>query len=88
MPNTIYDNGLDRSAANFAPLTPLTFVERTATVFPDLPAIVYGSGLRAIRRNWRDLYARSRQLAHALVNAGIGRGDTVAVMLPNTPEMV
>ncbi len=88
MPNMIYDNGLDRSAANFAPLTPLTFVERTATVFPDLPAIVHGSGLRAIRRNWRDLYARSRRLAHALVNAGIGRGDTVAVMLPNTPEMV
>jgi fatty-acyl-CoA synthase len=88
VPNTIYDNGLDKTAANHAPLSPLTFVERTATVFPDLPAIVHGSGARAIRRNWRDLYARSRQLAHALVKAGIGRGDTVAVMLPNTPEMV
>ena len=88
MPNTIYDTGLDKSAANFTPLSPLTFVERAATVFPDLPAIIYGGGKDAVRRDWRELYGRSRQLAHALAKAGIGRGDTVAVMLPNTPEMV
>jgi len=57
-------------------------------VFPDLPAVVQGSGARAIRRTWREVYARSRRLAHALARIGIGRGDTVAAMLPNTPAMV
>ncbi len=85
---TIYDSGLDRNPANYAVLTPLSFVERSATVFPDLPAIVHGSGTRAIRRSWREVCARSRQLAHALAGAGIEHGDTVAVMLPNTPAMV
>jgi fatty-acyl-CoA synthase len=88
MPKTIYDVGLDRNPANFAALSPLGFVERSATVFPDLAAVVHGSGARLIRRTWREVYARSRQLAHALVRSGISRGDTVAVMLPNTPEMV
>jgi fatty-acyl-CoA synthase len=88
MPKTIYDVGLDRNPANFAALSPLGFVERSATVFPDLTAVVHGSGARLIRRTWREVYARSRQLAHALARSGIGRGDTVAVMLPNTPEMV
>jgi len=88
MPNTMYDHGLDRNPANFAPLTPLGFVERSAAVFGDLPAVVHGSGTGAVRRTWREVYARSRQLAHALAQAGIGRGDTVAVLLPNTPEMV
>jgi len=88
MPNPMYDHGLDRNPANFAPLTPLAFVERSATVFGDLPAVVHGSGAGAVRRTWREVYARSRQLAHALAKAGIGRGDTVAVLLPNTPEMV
>jgi fatty-acyl-CoA synthase len=88
MPSTIYDTGLDRNPANFAPLSPLGFVERSATVFPDLIAVVHASGTRAVRRTWREVYARSRQLAHALGRIGIGRGDTVAVMLPNTPEMV
>jgi fatty-acyl-CoA synthase len=88
MPNTIYDVGLERTPANFAALSPLGFVERSATVFPDLTAIVHGSGARQIRRTWREVYARSRRLADALARLGIGRGDTVAVMLPNTPEMV
>jgi fatty-acyl-CoA synthase len=83
-----YRHGLDRNPANYAALSPLGFVERAATVFPDLPAVIHGSGPRLLRRSWREVYARSRQLAHALARAGIGRGDTVAVMLPNTPEMV
>ena len=88
MPNSIFDTGLDRNAANFAALSPLSFVERSATVFPDLPAVVHGSGRGVVRYTWREVYARSRRLAHALQKRGIGRGDTVAVMLPNTPEMV
>ena len=88
MPNTIYDIGLDQTPANFAALSPLGFVERAATVFPNLTAVVHGSGAKLVRRTWREVYARSRRLAHALARLGIGRGDTVAVMLPNTPEMV
>jgi fatty-acyl-CoA synthase len=88
MPNSIFDQGLDRNPANFAPLSPLTFLERAAAVHPDMPAIVHGFGAQAIRRNWRETYARCRRLADALARRGLGRGDTVAVMLPNTPEMV
>jgi fatty-acyl-CoA synthase len=85
MPNTIFDQDLPRDAANYAALTPLTFIERAASVHPQRPAVVHGS---SIRRSWAELYARCRQLAHALVRRGLGRGDTVAVMLPNTPQMV
>ncbi len=81
---TIYDHGLDRNPANHQPLTPLTFLERAATVFPDHDAVIHG----ALRRSYRDLYARSRRLASALRARGIGRGDTVAVMLANTPAMI
>jgi len=88
MPGAIFDIGLDRNPANFTALSPLTFVERSASVFPGLPAVVHGHGRHEIRRTWGEVYARSRQLAHALTRAGIGRGDTVAVMLSNTPEMV
>ena len=78
------DSDLTKNAANFAPLTPLTFIERSATVYPERLAVVHG----AVRRNWRETYARCRRLASALVAAGIGKGDTVAAMLPNIPEMV
>ncbi len=88
MPSAIFDQGLDRNEANYAPLSPLTFVERSGTVYPQLAAVVHGSGDRAIRRTWGETYARSRRLAHALRQRGLGRGDTVAVMLANTPEMV
>lgn len=80
----IYDQDLDRNTANHQPLTPLGFLERSAAVFPDHPAVVHG----AIRRSYRELYARSRRLASALEKAGVGVGDTVAVMLPNVPAMV
>lgn len=80
---TPYDMGLDKNAANFVPLTPLTFIERAAAVYPKHIAIVHGP----IRRSWAETYSRCRQLASALQQRGIGLGDTVAVMLPNIPEM-
>jgi fatty-acyl-CoA synthase len=81
---TPYDIDLDRNPANHQPLTPLTLLERAASVFPDHTAIVHG----ALRRSYRDFYARSRRLAAALAARGIGRGDTVSVMLANTPAML
>jgi fatty-acyl-CoA synthase len=79
-----FNIGLDRNPANHQPLTPLTFLERAATVFPDHTAIVHG----ALRRSYAEFYARSRQLASALAQAGIGRGDTVSALLPNAPAML
>jgi len=79
-----YNTGLDRNPANYQPLTPLTFLERAASVFPNHTAIIHG----AIRRNYDEFYRRSRQLASALSNKGVGRGDTVSVMLANTPAML
>ncbi len=78
-----YELDLDRNPANFAPLTPLTFIERAASVYPDRAAVVYGKR----RYSWHDTYARCRRLASALARRGVGPGDTVAVMLANTPEM-
>lgn len=79
-----YNTDLDRNPANHQPLTPLTFLERAATVFPDHIAIVHGS----LRRSYAEFYRRSRQLGSALSARGIGRGDTVSVMLANTPAML
>ncbi|HTH80221.1 MAG TPA: acyl-CoA synthetase [Ramlibacter sp.] len=81
---SIFDQELPRNEANFAPITPLSFIERTAEIYPDKLAVVHGE----LRRTWREVYARCRQLASALANKEIGKGDTVAVMLPNTPPMV
>jgi fatty-acyl-CoA synthase len=78
-----YEQGLERNPANYAPLTPLSFIERAATVYPERLATIYENE----RRTWRETYARARRLASALARRGIGRGDTVAVMLPNTPPM-
>ncbi|HMP10574.1 acyl-CoA synthetase [Hydrogenophaga sp.] len=80
----MYYRDLPRNEANFAPLSPLSFIERTAEVYPDRLAIVHGD----LRQTWRQTYARCRRLASALQRAGIGKNDTVAVMLPNTPPMV
>jgi fatty-acyl-CoA synthase len=80
----IYDHDLGRTVANFAPLTPLAFIERAAEIYPGRLAVVHGD----LRRTWSEVYARCRQLASALQARGIGKGDTVAVMLPNTPPMV
>jgi fatty-acyl-CoA synthase len=84
MPKTIYDTDLDRNPANFQPLTPLTFLERAAVVFPAQTAIVHGPK----RWTYSEFYARARRLASALARLGIKRGDTVSVMLPNTPAML
>ncbi len=81
---SIYDQNLSRNEANFASLSPLGFIERTAEVYPERLAIVHGS----LRQTWAQTYTRCRQLASALQRAGIGKNDTVAVMLPNTPPMV
>ena len=83
MPN-IYAQDLPKNDANFAALTPLLYLERSALVYPDRVAIIHG----ALRQTWAQTYARCRQLASALQQHGIGKGDTVAVMLPNTPPMV
>src|SRR5271163_3956909 len=79
-----YDTGLDRNAANFQPLTPLSFLARAADVHPEETAIIHGA------RSWtyREFFARAKRLASALAKRGITRGDTVAVMLANTPAML
>ncbi len=79
-----YDRDLDKNAANYAPLSPLSFLARAASIFPDHTAIVHGN----TRTNYRKFYARSRQLASALTKHGIGKNDTVTVMLSNTPPML
>ncbi|HKL04980.1 MAG TPA: acyl-CoA synthetase [Roseovarius sp.] len=79
-----YNTGLDRTPANYQPLTPLTFLERAASVFPDHTAMVHGG----LRRSYGEFYARSRQLASVLAARGMGRGDTVSAMLANTPAML
>ena len=79
-----YNTGLDRNPANYQPLTPLSFLERAAEVYPKHIAIIHGS----IKRNYSQFYNRSLQLASALSARGIIRGDTVSVILPNTPAML
>ena len=81
--HNIYERDLDRNPANFAALTPLQFIERSASVYPDRPALIHGSR----RQSWRETYARCKALASALDKVGIGQGDTVAIMAPNIPEM-
>lgn len=80
----IYEQGLERNSANFTPITPLLFLERSAEVYPNKTAIIHGQ----LRQTWQQTYERCRRFASALQKHGIGLGDTVAVMLPNTPPMV
>jgi len=81
--HNIYERDLEKSAANFAMLTPLQFIERSASVYPDHVALIHGDR----RQTWSETYARCRRLASALEKVGIGVGDTVAIMAPNIPEM-
>ena len=81
---TIYDQHLDKNPANFVALSPVSFVERSAEVFGDLPAVVHGQR----RYTWAQTRERSARLAAALRALGVGRVSTVSAMLPNTPEMV
>ncbi|PKO80017.1 MAG: acyl-CoA synthetase, partial [Betaproteobacteria bacterium HGW-Betaproteobacteria-13] len=82
--NNPYEQGLDKNAANFVPLSPLSFIERSAYVYPDRVSVIHG----ARQFTWKQTYERCRRLASALTQHGIGHGDTVAVMLPNVPAMV
>jgi fatty-acyl-CoA synthase len=82
-PHNIYERDLDKTPANYASLTPLQFIERTASVYPDHPAIIHGPRCQS----WAEIYRRCRRLASALERQGIGVGDTVAIMAPNIPEM-
>ncbi|HXN44555.1 MAG TPA: acyl-CoA synthetase [Xanthobacteraceae bacterium] len=84
MAKTPYDADLDRNPANFQPLTPLSFLERAAAVFPDHTAVIHG----ARKWSYAEFYARARRLASALAKRGVKRGDTVSVMLANTPAML
>src|SRR4029077_14085921 len=77
-----YETGLDKNAANYVPLTPIAFLLRSASVYPDRLAVAYG----ARRYTWCQALERCRRLAGALAARGIGRGDTVALMSPNLPE--
>jgi fatty-acyl-CoA synthase len=79
-----YDTDLGKTRANYQPLTPLVFLERAASTFPDHPAIIHGKR----RYSYAEFYARSRRLASALAASGIGKDDTVSVMLANTPAML
>ena len=79
-----YNTHLDKNSANFTPLTPLSFLDKAAYVYPHRIAVVHG----AQRTTWKDEYLRCRKLASALKKRGIGEGDTVAAMLPNIPPMV
>ncbi|WP_339652080.1 acyl-CoA synthetase [Halopseudomonas pelagia] len=81
---SIFEQDLAPLPVNHIALSPLSFIERTAAVYGQYPAVIHGS----IRRNWQQTYERCRRLASALSRRGIGRGDTVAVMLPNIPSML
>ena len=78
-----YSTDLDKNAANYVPLSPLTFIERAASVYPERCALIY----KESRQNWSDTYRRCRQFAAALKQHGVGSDDTVALMLPNVPAM-
>jgi fatty-acyl-CoA synthase len=84
MAKTPYDQDLNRNPANFQPLTPLGFLERAASVFPDHTAVIHGP----LRRSYAEFYARARRLASALSKHGVKRGDSVSVLLANTPAML
>src|SRR6266498_3386262 len=79
-----YERDLDRVGANYVPLTPLSFLARSASVYPRKPAVIHGD----LRFSYADFYARCRRLGSALRRRGIGRGDTVAIMAPNVPAML
>jgi fatty-acyl-CoA synthase len=79
-----YDIDLDRNAANYTPLSPLSFLRKAAEVYPEHLATVHGER----RLTWREVYTRCRRLASALAARGIGRGDTIAAMVSNVPAMV
>jgi len=84
MAKSPFETDLDKNPANYQPLTPITFLERSARTFPDRTAIIHGNA----RTSYVAFYARARKLASALTKRGIGKSDTVSVMLSNTPPML
>ncbi len=80
----IFDQDLGQTPANYAPLSPLSLLRRVERVYPDQPAVIHGS----LRRTWGQTAERCRRLASALASRGIGKGDTIAVMAPNIPEIL
>ena len=84
MSATAYSQGLEKNAANHVPLTPLTFLDRTADVYPNRTAIIHGD----FRQTWAKTRERCYRLASALVQLGIEPGDTVSIIAPNTPAML
>ncbi len=81
---SVYDHDLDKNPANYQPLTPLSFLVRSAAVYPEHIAIIHGRK----RVTYAEFYSRCRQLGSALAKAGIHKGDTVSVLLANTPPML
>ena len=81
---SIYEQDLDKTPANFAALSPVSFLERSADIYPDLTAVIHGQRCYS----WAQVRERSARLANALLAAGVQRGHTVSVMLSNTPEML
>src|SRR5262244_1629331 len=82
--DSLFRTGLGRAAANFAALTPLGFLPRAASIYPDRVAMIHGDR----RLSYREFDARARRLASALAQSGIGPGDTVSAVLPNVPAML
>ncbi|NMG75284.1 long-chain-fatty-acid--CoA ligase [Aromatoleum diolicum] len=83
MSNSPYSQGLGKNAANYVSLSPLSFLQRSAYVYPQRTSVIHGDRTFT----WAQTYERCRRLASALVQQGVSRGDTVAVMLPNVPAM-
>ncbi len=84
MPSAMYDQDLDKTPANYVPLSPISFLVRAARVYPERVAVIHGDR----RITYRDLFARCRRFASRLAGLGVGRGDTVAVLAPNIPAML
>lgn len=81
---SIFDQDLPHTDANYSPMSPVDFIARTSSIYPDYTAVIHGD----IRRSWSETHERCNRLASALQGRGIGRGDTVAAMLPNIPAML
>ena len=81
---SIYEQHLGRTPANYVPLSPVSFLTRTAGIYPSRVAVIHGER----RYTYAQFAERCRRLASSLAQAGIGKGDTVAIMAPNTPEML